>query len=290
MLHSQYPDAHISLLCKPFAISLTHGNPHIHFVTSNWKDLSGSYDLIVDMRGSWRSIFYAATHPPKIRLDRGTVRFRNRRRGGHPHEVYTNLELVEPVVEEKNRSTEPRIYSTKEEHAKVDDFLNANHIGRYALIHPGARKELRRWDKYPALARWLKQKRGLDVVIVGDRSEQADIAMLQDAAGVPTHSTAGVFSLSELAALASRAEIFIGNESGPLHIASVTGTRALGLYGPGEPHVFYPWGKRTAYLHVVLECNPCDQVHCVHPEFPCILRIGVDEVTEKVENLLKQSP
>jgi ADP-heptose:LPS heptosyltransferase len=58
------------------------------------------------------------------------------------------------------------------------------------------------------------------------------------------------------------------------------------LYGPGEPFVFYPWGNKTQVIHPILECNPCDQIQCVHPENPCIKRIELMQVITKVENLL----
>jgi ADP-heptose:LPS heptosyltransferase len=50
--------------------------------------------------------------------------------------------------------------------------------------------------------------------------------------------------------------------------------------------VFYPWGKRTAVIHHILECNPCDQIHCVHPDNTCMQRIQLQEVVKKVERLL----
>ena len=102
------------------------------------------------------------------------------------------------------------------------------------------------------------------------------------------HTVAGEFNLLEFSALVTGAALFVGNESGPLHIASVTGAPSLGLFGPGEPHVFYPHGTKTAFLHHVLECNPCDQVHCMHPENPCIQRITMEEVNNKIEWLLSE--
>src|SRR5437868_7685275 len=53
MLRAGYPEARITLLCKPFAVSLINGNTKIDHLTSNRNDLTGDYDLIVDMRGSW---------------------------------------------------------------------------------------------------------------------------------------------------------------------------------------------------------------------------------------------
>ncbi len=286
MLKKQFPDAKVSLLCKPFAITLLNNNPHIDHITSNFSDLIYTYDAIIDLRGSWRSILFSITHWPKMRLDRATVRFANSSAGKHPHEVITNLQIVEPIVSENNRSTSPRIYANKIDIKKAEDFLIDHRIGRFAVLHTGARKALRRWDKFAALATYLKKEKSLDIVFTGDRSEISEIKKMQSTLPFETYSIAGLFNLTELSAICSLAILYIGNESGPLHIAAVSGVPSIGLYGPGEPHVFYPWGAKTAVVHHILECNPCDQVHCVHPDNPCINRISLAEVIEKVTVLL----
>jgi heptosyltransferase-2 len=286
MLRKQFPEAKITLLCKPFAITLLNNNPNITHLTSNYNDLTGKYDMILDLRGSWRSIFFALANWPKVRLDRATVRFINSKKGQHPHEVLTNLQIVEPIISPENQSTSPQIFSSRSDLKKADDFLLDNNIGRFALIHIGARRKLRKWDKYPELISYLKHEKKLDIVFIGDRSDIPEIQKMQGEVGFETFSIAGFFNLTELSAIATKAALYVGNESGPLHIASISGAPSLGLYGPGEPIVFYPWGKKTAVLHHVLECNPCDQIHCVHPNNPCIKRISMFEVIEKIEILL----
>jgi ADP-heptose:LPS heptosyltransferase len=286
MLKKQFPDAKLTLLCKPFAITLLNNNPNIDHLTSNWNDLINRYDLIVDLRGSWRSIIFSVTHWPKVRLDRATVRYHNMKAGKHPHEVITNLQVVAPVIAPENQHTVPKIYTSKSDEKKTDDFLIDTNVGKYAVLHTGARKALRKWKQYAALAEYLKKEKQLDIIFTGDKSEMVEIMNIQKQIGFETFSVAGFFNLTELAELIRKADLYVGNESGPLHIAAVTGTPCLGIYGPGEPYVFYPWGEKTAVVHHVLECNPCDQVHCVHPENPCIDRVSLIEVIEKIETLL----
>lgn len=286
MLHTQFPHAKITLLCKPSAITLLNNNPAITHLTSNFGDLIHKYDLIIDLRGTWRSIFFSITHWPKVRLDRATIRFVNSQAGEHPHEVLTNLQVVKPIIDERNQSTSPHIFTGKQDQKKAEDFLIDHNIGAFVLLHIGARKALRRWNQYAQLATYLKKEKNLNIVFTGDKSEIKDIKLLQSGLSFETYSVAGFFNLTELSALAALCKLYVGNESGPLHIAAVSGARCLGLYGPGEPFVFYPWGNKSAVLHHVLECNPCDQVHCVHPENPCINRITLAEVIEKVESLL----
>lgn len=286
MLRAQYPEAEITLLCKPFAITLLNNHPAITHLTSNYGDLERSYDIIIDLRGSWRSLWFAITHWPKLRLDRATIRYRNGLTGKHPHEVLTNLQIVAPIIAPENQQTHPRIYTSAADKKKAADFLVDGGIGKFVIIHAGARKQLRKWGSYIQLATYLKQQRGLDIVFTGDHSEVAEIKQIQKQIPFATYSIAGLFNLTELSALASLSVLFVGNESGPLHIASVSGATALGLYGPGEPFVFYPWGKHTGVIHHILECNPCDQIHCVHPNNTCMQRIQLQEVIEKIDSLL----
>src|SRR5437868_550727 len=74
-LKMQYPNAKLTLLCKPFATSLVKNDPAIDKSTSSWAELTNDYDLIVDLRGNWKSNLYALKHKPTVRLDRGTVRY-----------------------------------------------------------------------------------------------------------------------------------------------------------------------------------------------------------------------
>ena len=126
----------------------------------------------------------------------------------------------------------------------------------------------------------------MDIVFAGDDSDVEDIDAVQKELDFSTYSTVGKLSIRELAALLSRASIYIGNDSGPLHLAALSGVTCIGLFGPAPPVVFYPVGKITEVIHHVLECNPCDQIHCMHPEWPCIQRITVEEVKQKVEEML----
>jgi len=286
MLKRQFPLAKISLLCKPASVTLLNNNSAITHLTSNYGDLVYKYDFIIDLRGSWKSIIYAITHWPKVRLDRATARYANSKTGNHPHEVLTNLQIVSPIIEKVNQSTSPIIATNKADLKKAEDCLIDHNIGQFALLHTGARKKLRQWDKFAQLASYLHKEKKLNIIFTGDKTEVPTIKKLQESLNFETFSMAGFFNLTELSALASMAKLYIGNESGPLHIAAISGAPCLGLYGPGEPFVFYPWGKKCEVLHHLLDCNPCDQIHCVHADNPCINRITFMEVIQKVEKLL----
>src|SRR5688572_18218399 len=90
LLKKEYPNAEITLWCKPFLIPLLSSDVHINRFITGKSELEKKYDLIVDLRGSFESNWYALTHQPKYRLDRGSIRLRNKLNGGQLHEVITN--------------------------------------------------------------------------------------------------------------------------------------------------------------------------------------------------------
>ena len=288
LLKMQFPGSRITFLCKQQAADLVRHCPDVDEIVTKWDDVKSNFDLIVDLRPSLKSNLFALRNRPNVRVDRGTVRFRNKLKGHHPHEVITNYKVVEPLLEFDGSSLKPSVYQGENDLEKAKKFIAANTLASFAVIHAGARRELRKWplDRYAETATLLKKEYGLDIVFCGGIEDISDIAKLRELISFPVYSIAGDFSLSEYAAFVSQAKLFIGNESGPLHIASVSGVPSLGIFGPGEPFVFYPEGRKTAWLHEVLECNPCDQIHCIHPENPCIRRISIAAVMEKVKILL----
>src|SRR4029434_430915 len=94
----------------------------------------------------------------------------------------------------------------------------------------------------------------------------------------------GEFSLAELRALLDRAAVFVGGDSGPLHVAATTGVAIVGLYGPTLPARSAPWrdpALRTVSVEAgPLPCRPCDQRICAPGDFRCLTRIGPERVVE----------
>ncbi len=290
LLKQSHPQAEITLLCKPFAVSLVANDPNIHFATSQWDEITGYFDTIIDLRGNWESITYALKNRPQIRLDRGTIRYKNKQVGKHPHEVYTNLQIISPLLKAIPEKPIPYIYTSKDEEQKVSTFLQKEGLNNIVLFHTGARKQLRQWlpQNFAQLAIYLKNTQQLDIVFIGDQTEEKEIEGIQKQIPFKTYNTAGLFKLTEFAALAKQSKLYVGNESGPLCIASISGVKTLGLFGPGEPHVFYPYGHNTTYIHHILDCNPCDQTHCIRPNEPCMQLITLSEVQLACANLLSQ--
>jgi len=288
MMRKQYPMAKMTLLCKPFAKGLVEADPNIDLIITDWNTLLIKYDLIVDLRGSWKSNWIALKLLPRYRLDRGSVKLRNKFSKTTLNEAEINFQIIASLISDENKSLVPVLYHLPEDEREANEFILANHLTRFAVLHPSTRRELKKWpsERFVKTANHLKAKHLLDIVFIGDKNDVEDIKKLQDQIPFVTYSTASILSLGAFSALVKMAVIYIGNDSGPLHIASLSGIPSIGLYGPVAPYIFYPPVANAVVLHKVLPCNPCNQINCVHPDNPCIRRISIEEVTEKIDGLI----
>ena len=286
-LKQRYPSARLVLLCKPFVSPLVVHHPGISEIIYSIPH-GVKFDVIVELRGNWNTLKYALHQMPNRRLDRGTVRLKNKMEGGQKHEVLTNFQIIEPLLDQGSIPMTPKIYLDEPSMGDVTKVIKENHLTQYAVIHCGARRILRQWptSNFASLVKLLHSKYNLKCVFAGTEEDESTINEVIAMSGIEGIVCTRNFSLLHFSALVDKAALFIGNESGPLHIAAVMNTPLVGIYGPGVKDVFYPIGENSRVVHHVLDCNPCDQIHCVRPENPCIQLASVLEVEQKIHEIL----
>ncbi len=294
-LKSAYPEAELHVLCKPFVATLIAGDPGIDKVITNIEDWKQRYDVVVELRGTWQTLRKSLSlrTMPKYRVDRGWVRFLQR--GAQPHEVVTNARIIRPLVGEDFAMAKRVLFPSEAELAEAQGWsdwaLNDGDCAEYAILHTGARRELRRWplERFVALSKWLFSEKNLIPIWVGisDEEHQLNAAFDLGAAGKKWVAPEGSSLLSFYAFIAS-SKLYVGNESGPLQLADIAEVPLVAIYGPGVPDVFYPQSTRSRVLHEVLDCNPCDQIHCVRPSDRCIDSISLASVQLAVSEVLAQ--
>lgn len=282
-LRAAIPGVPITVWCKPLTADLFRHSGCVDEVFTQAQQLARHYDLVVDLRGTRESLRIALRKKPLLLLDRGSVRlkYKLRKQVGQVHETIVNWEVLEPIIGPLPQDKLSPLLQPGQRHEQTAKlYLQRHVIGPFAVLHTGARKLLRRWSisKFAALAEALHQEFGLDIVFAGSEDEQRDIQRIQEKISFPTFSFAGQGNLLDFAALCYRAKIFIGNDSGPMHIASACNIPVIGLFGPGMPDAFGPSGHQSVVIHHKLSCHPCDQVNCVLPDRPCIDYIELEEV------------
>lgn len=160
-----------------------------------------------------------------------------------------------------------------------------------ALIHPAAAFATKQWasEKFARVADNLAG-RGFTVVVITAPTEGQVAARLEQSSSARIISFNNL-SLPEVTALASRARLFVGNDSGIAHIAAAVALPAVVIFGSSNIAHWSPWA--TAAAEVVfeeLECQPCHGYYCekfAQPE--CISRVPFEKVIAAVDRVLRES-
>jgi heptosyltransferase-2 len=140
--------------------------------------------------------------------------------------------------------------------------------GRRIVIHTGAGQPVRQWpsDRFDALAARLRRA-GWEVVMLDDSRRE----------------------LGELLDLLASAERFIGNDSGPGHLAALLGIPTFTIFGPQLPELFAPQHPQAAWIEgAFCPHKPCFDA-CRFAEPHCILALGVDDVWPRIETWLART-
>ena len=160
--------------------------------------------------------------------------------------------------------------------------------GRLALVHPGTAFVTKQWavDKYAEVLADLA-RRGLNPVAVGSPAEAAILADLKSRSTVPVTTLADL-TLPEVTAIASAADIFIGNDSGIAHIAAAVGTPSVVVFGSSNRVHWRPWTDAPyEIVYEPFECQPCAGYRCeMFGEPRCIQSVAVDNVIAAIEHVL----
>lgn len=158
----------------------------------------------------------------------------------------------------------------------------------FAMINSGAGWPSKLWphERYAAVAAYLGREPGLPTLVAwGGREER--LAAEQIVAGSHTHARlAPPTTLTELAALARRARVFVGSDTGPLHLAAAVGTPCVGLYGPWPAEKHGPYGPKNIALQEMFFEGSTRQRRNAPPKF--MEAISVEQVCRACDRILQR--
>jgi ADP-heptose:LPS heptosyltransferase len=168
------------------------------------------------------------------------------------------------------------------------------------VIHPGSTDPRRCWspEKYAATADWIAGQ-GLEIVLTGQGEDASRVQAVQSSMHAPATNLCDRLNLPGLTGLLSQAELFLGNDSGPLHLAIAVGARAVGLFWvenilnslPLLRNNFYPliaWQRQCPRCGSYVNKSEADQPSgpCTH-YVPFVEEISPQDVIQGVEIMLK---
>ena len=278
-LIAEYPMAKVDVLCKPYCRDIFDNLPGVHAVFTHENEWNKKYDWVAELRGTWGTFFKTFKFWPRARFSRGTVRLKNK--GQQKHEIETNFEIFEPLeLKASSHNYWP------EGTGLVDDYIVKEKLDKFVVFHASARRVLRQWkpENFAKLSQWMYAEFNLKSVYIGVESEHKQNALIVDMVGEGAINASGVFDIPSLGQLMNKAQFFVGNESGPLQLADYLGLKSLSFFGPVVKDVFYPRTRGSRVLHHVLDCNPCDQIHCVQIK-PCIDLIGLADAMAFIKEI-----
>jgi heptosyltransferase I len=158
----------------------------------------------------------------------------------------------------------------------------------FAIINPGAGWPSKLWPtgRFAAVAEYLGKKWSLPTLVVWAGNEEKRMAD-EIAAHAGGHAqVAPNTSLTELASLARRAKLFLGSDTGPLHLAAAVGTPCVGLYGPWPAKIHGPYGAQHIALQKAFFDGPTHKKRTAPKEI--MEAIQIEDVCEACDTILKR--
>jgi heptosyltransferase I len=255
-----------------------------------WNDVrSAHYDTAIDLQGAMRSavlakwsgapVVFGATEP---RESPASIWYTCAAMTAGAHVIEQNLCIAEAVVGRK--LTLPHVDLPRDVGIaqKIDRRLAENGLRGFAILNPGAGWGAKRWpaERYGFVARALGTGGLRSIINYGPGEEE--IANAAEAASDGA-ATSMKLSITELIALTRRAKLFIGGDTGPMHLAAALQVPVVAIFGPTDPARNGPFGTRSIVLR-----NPESMTsHARRPQPDvALLEITADAVIDAAEQLL----
>jgi len=286
-IHAWRPDLKICVLAEPWCAAVVEGNPAVAEVIlsrGTWETARAlrrrKFPIVFNQHGGPRSAWLTALSRARARVCWAGYQFSFLYNVHVPdREEFFGIPDVHMVMHRMSqfwyaglpRGPVPRtcVFPQAEATAAVARALAANGIaGRagYAVLQPGARTPGMRWPvrKFAELARWLAETRGLaSVVNLGRRDDEVAVEVRDSIAGVVILDS---LDARELIALIAAARIFVGNDSGPAHVAAAVDCPCVVMFSETRPVEWHPWRMGRAR---VIQTDSIGEVSAEEVERAC---------------------
>jgi lipopolysaccharide heptosyltransferase II len=327
-LRRRYPSAHISYVVEPMAEPIVRGNPHLDEIlvvpkrrgAARWRDdwswarrlRAGRFDIAIDLHGGPRAAWltWASGAPTRIgyRTAGRTWMYTHaveRPEGLLPrHSVRNQWDLLAPLGFDACDPSRDAVEmaADRDAEARVPRKLQDAGIHPDApliVVHVSAGNPFRRWPPesfVQAITELARRDPARRFVLTSGPSDADAARAIADrirerlgrAAATVSH---GEYDIAELRSLVARAAVYIGGDSGPLHIAATTRAPIVALFGPTLPERSMPWRDGRWFAEAVdagpLPCRPCHQRICQPGDFRCLTGVDPGRVVAAVERALK---
>jgi heptosyltransferase I len=232
------------------------------FSTQTWERIAAAlshlraphYDVAIDFQGAARSallarwsgspVVYGVRQP---RESVATMFYTRQCTARGAHIVEQNFSLAEAVIGERLETSKVELPHDEAADKNCNDWLKARGFGNFVVLNPGAGWGAKQWpaERYGEVARQLFDDGFRSLINFGPGEEGLARTAENASHGA---AVAAEFSLAELIALTRRAQLFIGGDTGPMHLAAALGVPVVALFGPTDPARNGPFGTNAVVL------------------------------------------
>jgi heptosyltransferase III len=309
-LHAWRPDLRISILTEPKYAAVFEGNPAIArvilsrgFAETAMELRQRRFPIVFNQHGGPRSALLVAASRSPLRVCWKGFQFSffYNRHVPDAKEFYGTpiVHTVEHRISQVYWAGLPagpipraQVFAQTDAIESLAGTLSKEGIARgapYAVLQPAARLRSMRWplEKFREIARWMHEAHGIrSVVNLGAQDEEIASSARREMRGCAV--VPKPFNLRELIALVAGARLFVGNDSGPAHLAAAMDVRSVVIFGSTNPVQWHPWKTehRTVQTGAVFKALRGDKSVVAH-EPRSIAAIGVEEVRVACDELLK---
>jgi heptosyltransferase-3 len=309
-IKSARPEVRVTMLVTRGTEDVLLGNPDIDEVVildkdslaAQWRLITGlrrrRFDIVLDLTDGDRAAFlsWISGAPVRIGFNDGhrwqgrfytqVVRFER----GVQHRIDRDLEALK-LANIQAGSQDPHVWLTPEEEHIADQLLDQLGVQRplpIVILQPGARYWFKAWppERFAELADRLVSQHGCQVLIGGSRQESDLAQQIRQMAKSRPIVMAGSTTVRQFASIAKKSALFVGNDSGAMHIASAVGTPVVALFGPSNPREWHPRGGPVEVLYKDIDCRRSCAPTCTRGGENCMKLIVVDEVFDAAQRLL----
>ena len=164
------------------------------------------------------------------------------------HTVEKDLQFID-ILGKKIVNKEVKIYWSNKVEQEVDKILLDNNIEKLVHIHPVSRWMFKCWEdeRMAKVIDYLQQEKKLKVIITGApvKKELDRINKILELCVTKPVNLSGELTLKHLACLSSKAELFFGVDTAPMHMAAATNTPVVALFGASYPVIWGPWNNKS---------------------------------------------
>jgi heptosyltransferase-1 len=259
-----------------------------------------AYDVAIDFHGGPRASLLTFFSGARLKIGYKIkykkliydIRLPREPEEGYFHSVENHVNLVRVLG--VNPPSIPKLSfppPTHSEAENIQQFLEDNslHHTKIVTLHISAGNEFRDWgaERLVRLITLLSKIQRVKIILIGSDTDRQIEAKITQTSEVPVLSLVSQLNLRELRELIRHASLFVGPDSGPMHIAATTLTPIVAYFGPTLPAHFGPWRAPSTLLEKDFDCRPCRQRQCIHDDFRCLRSISPEEVYKACLTYLK---